>query len=60
MKGEIYTTTNIDDIDTISGLLYNHWVISDGSNSGIISSLNTLRFTESGQTSMFLIVAQIL
>ena len=52
MKGEIYTTTNIDDIDTISGLLYNHWVISDGSNSGIISSLNTLRFTESGQTSI--------
>ena len=49
MKGEIYTTTNID---TISGSLYNHWVVSDGSNSGIISSLNTLRFTESGQTSI--------
>ena len=43
---------NDTDISTVSGLLYNHWVASDGSTSGTISTLNTLTFSESGTTSI--------
>ena len=44
--------TNGTDINTVSGLLYNHWTISDGANSENITKEDQVNFTGGGNTTV--------
>ena len=46
------TVTNANDIDTVSGLLYTSWTVTDGSSSEAIAGGDQVKFTGAGATTV--------
>ena len=44
--------TNASDINTVSGLLYDYWTVTDGDNSENISTTDSVKFTGDGATTV--------